>query len=122
MESRNSGAQEAQIGTLSIDNETDDDDSLQPNYADWVKGFVFGWGKRSLSSAASPTVTTTFSLRRTLSYYSLVMAFKDLGNLHLISYDDGLIEDGEFIVFMTTIIRFRRLYIFLFVTQLLFLF
>ena len=30
MESRNSGAQEAQIGTLSIDNETDDDDASQP--------------------------------------------------------------------------------------------
>jgi len=26
------------------------------------------------------------------------MAFKDLRNLHLISYDDGLIDDGEFIV------------------------
>ena len=48
------------------------------------------------------------------------MAFKDLGNLHLISYDDGLIDDGEFIVFTTKIIRFWRLYIFLFVMQLLF--
>ena len=37
--------------------------------------------------------------RRTLSCYSLVMAFKDPRNLHLISYDDGLIDDGEFIVF-----------------------
>ena len=26
------------------------------------------------------------------------MAFKDLCNLHLISYDDGLIDDDEFIV------------------------
>ena len=26
------------------------------------------------------------------------MAFKDLRNLHVISYDDGLINDGEFIV------------------------
>ena len=26
------------------------------------------------------------------------MAFKDLRNLHLASYDDGLIDDGEFIV------------------------
>ena len=45
-----------------------------------------------------PSQTTTFSLRRTLSCYSLVMAFTDLRNLHLISYDDGLIDDGEFIV------------------------
>ena len=42
--------------------------------------------------------TTTFSLRRTLSCYSIVMALKDLHNLHLISHDDGLIDDGEFIV------------------------
>ena len=26
------------------------------------------------------------------------MAFKDLRNLHLISYDDDLIDDGKFIV------------------------
>ena len=42
--------------------------------------------------------TTTFSLRRTLSCYSLVTAFKDARNLHHISYDDGLIDDGEIIV------------------------
>ena len=42
--------------------------------------------------------TTTSSLRRTLPRNSLVMAFKELRNLHLISYDDGLIDDGEFIV------------------------
>ena len=45
-----------------------------------------------------PRQTTTFSLRRTLSCYSLVGAFKDVRNLHFISYDDGLIDDGEFIV------------------------
>ena len=45
-----------------------------------------------------PRQTTTFSVRRTLSWYSLVMAFKDLCNLRLISYDDGLIDDGGFIV------------------------
>ena len=46
-----------------------------------------------------PRQTKTFSLpARTLSCYSLVMAFKDLSNLHLISYEDGLIDDGEFIV------------------------
>ena len=44
-----------------------------------------------------PRQTTTFSLRRTLSCYSLVAAFKDLRNLHVISYDDGLIDDGELI-------------------------
>ena len=42
--------------------------------------------------------TTTFSLRRTLFRNSLVMAFKELRNLHLISCDDGLIDDREFIV------------------------
>ena len=45
-----------------------------------------------------PRRTTTFSLRRTLSCYSLVRAFKDVRNLHFIRYDDGLIDDGEFIV------------------------
>ena len=45
--------------------------------------------------------TTTSSLRRTLPRNSLVMAFKELRNLHLISYDDGLIDDGEFIVLTT---------------------
>ena len=30
--------------------------------------------------------------------HSVVMAFKDLRDLHVISYDDGLIDDGEFIV------------------------
>ena len=43
--------------------------------------------------------TTTFSLGRTLSCYSLVMTLKDLRNLHLISYDDGLIDDGEFFLY-----------------------
>ena len=43
-----------------------------------------------------PRQTTTFYLPRTLSCYSLVMAFKDLRNLHLITCDDGLIADGEF--------------------------
>ena len=41
----------------------------------------------------------TFSLGRTLSCYSLVMAFKDLRNLRLISYDDGLMDDGEFFLY-----------------------
>ena len=45
-----------------------------------------------------PRQTTTSSLRRTLSCYSLVRAFKDVRNLPFISYNDGLIDDGEFIV------------------------
>ena len=45
-----------------------------------------------------PRQMTTFFLRRTLSCYSLVMAFKGFRNLTLISYNDGLIDDGEFIV------------------------
>ena len=40
------------------------------------------------------------------------MAFKGLSNLHLTSYDDGLIDDGEFIVYTTRIIRlFEAIYI-----------
>ena len=65
--------------------------------ADWAKGFVFG-GENKVWAVQLPRQTTTFSLRRTLSCYSLVMAFKDLRNLHVISYDDGLIDDGKFIV------------------------
>ena len=45
-----------------------------------------------------PRQTTTFSLRKTFSCYSLVKAFKYFRNLHLKSYDDGLIDDGECIV------------------------
>ena len=65
--------------------------------------------------------TTTFSLRRTLFRNSLVMAFKDLRNLHLISYDDGLIDDSEFIVLYDGLVLFDSGG-FLFVAQLLFLF
>ena len=46
-----------------------------------------------------PRQTTTFSLGRTLSCYSLVKAFKDLRNLRLISYDDG-----EFFLFLDYLI------------------
>ena len=45
-----------------------------------------------------PRQTTTFSLRRTLSCYSLVMAFKDRNFASYKLDDDGLIGDGEFIV------------------------
>ena len=65
--------------------------------------------------------TTTFSLRRTLSCNSFVMAFKDLRNLHLISYDDGLIDDSEFIVLYDGPVLFDSGG-FLFVAQLLVLF
>ena len=65
--------------------------------ADWAKGFVFG-GENEVQAVQLPRRTTTFSLRRTLSCYSLVRAFKDLRNLHFIRYEDGLIDDGEFIV------------------------
>ena len=36
---------------------------------------------------------------RTLSCYSLVMAFRDLCNLRLMRYDDGLRDDGEFFLY-----------------------
>ena len=45
-----------------------------------------------------PRQKTTFSLRTSLSCYSLVVAFKDLRNLRLRSYDHGLIDDDELIV------------------------
>ena len=49
------------------------------------------------------------------------MAFKDLRDLHVISYDDGLIDDGEFIVLLLRPVLFDSGG-FLFVAQLLFLF
>ena len=49
--------------------------------ADQVKGFVFGW-ENEVQAVQLPRQTTTFSLQRTLSCYSLVMALKDLCNLH----------------------------------------
>ena len=67
------------IWTLSIDNETDDDDVSQPRHT----------GPRvSFLAVQLPWQTTTFSLGRTLSCYSLI------------SYDDGLIDDGEFFLFL----------------------
>ena len=42
-----------EIGTLSIDNETHDDDASQPRQTG--PRVSFQWGKRSLSSAASQT-------------------------------------------------------------------
>ena len=62
---------------------------------------------------------TTFSLGRTLSCYSLVMAFKDLRNLRPISYDDGLMDDGEFFLYD---LDYSILEVVLFVAQLWFLF
>ena len=50
--------------------------------------------------------TTSFS---GFTNEELVMAFKDLRNLHLISYDDGLIDNGKFIVlFNMTCVPFWR--------------
>ena len=60
--------------------------------ADWAKGFVFG-GENEVQAVQLPSLprrTTTFSLRRTLSCYSLIRAFKDPRNLHFIRYEDGL--------------------------------
>ena len=65
--------------------------------ADWAKGFTFG-GENKVSVVQLPRQTMTSSLWRTLSCYSVVLAFQDLCNLHLISYDDCLIDDGKFIV------------------------
>ena len=56
-----------------------------------------------------PRQTTTFSLRRSLSCYSLVYAFKVLRNLPLISYDDGLIDNGELVVLFDNVLRYSIL-------------
>ena len=66
--------------------------------ADWTKGFVFG----RENAVQLPRQMKAFSLLSSLSCYSLVMAFKDLRNLHLISYDDGLIDGGRFVVLIVT--------------------
>ena len=64
--------------------------------ADWAKGFVFG----RENAVQLPRQMKAFSMLRSLSCYSL--AFKDLRNLHLISYDDGLIDGGRFVVLIVT--------------------
>ena len=74
-----------EIGTLSIDNETCM--MMLRNRGRLGQGFHFQWGKQSLSSAASQP-HGGFFFQRSLSCYSLVMASKDLRNLHLISYDN----------------------------------
>ena len=66
-----------------------------------------------------PRQTKTFSLRKTLSFYSLVMALKDLRNFHLISYDNGLTDDGEFSLYD---LDYSSLEAVLFVAQLCFCF
>ena len=82
------------LGTLSIDS---DDDASQPRQTG--PRVSFSAGKTKFEQCRQLLrQTTTFSLRRTLSCSSLLMALKDLHNLHLISHDDGLIDDGEFIV------------------------
>ena len=54
-----------------------------------------------------------------MSCYSLVMAFRDLCNLRLIRYDDGLRDDGEFFLYD---LDYSILEAVLFVAQLWFLF
>ena len=59
----------------------------------------FSAGKTKFKQCSFPDRRRLFLCEEVcLICYSLVMAFKDLRNLHLISYDDGLIDGGKFIV------------------------
>ena len=64
------------FGTLSILNETDDDDASQSRQTG--PKVSFSVGKTKFKQCSFPDRRTTFSL-------------------HLISYDDGLIDSGKFI-------------------------
>ena len=72
--------------------------------ADLGQGFRFRRGKRSLSSAASQT-DDDFFFAKNFVMLQLVMAFKDLRNLHLIS----LMTMANLLFFTTWIIRLWRL-------------
>ena len=86
-----------EVTTLTIDNETDDDDASQSTEADWVKEIrtSFSAGKTKFKQCSFPGRRRLFLCEE----LCLVMAFKGFRNLNLISYNDGLIDDGEFIFF-----------------------
>ena len=85
-----------EVTTLTIDNKTDDDDASQSTEADWVKEIraSFSAGKTKFKQCSFPGRRRLFLCEE----LRLVMAFKGFRNLNLISYNDGLIDDGEFIV------------------------
>lgn len=61
---------------------------------DWVEGFVFGgnFGKLSLARVCQHVKVKNESVKY------LIMAFKDVRNLLLLSLDDGLIDDEHFLL------------------------
>ena len=83
------------LGTLSTDNETDDDDASQSRQ----KGprVSFSAGKTKFKQCSFPDRRRIFLCEQVCLVTVLLRAFTDLCNLHLISYDDGLIDSGKFI-------------------------
>ena len=77
---------------LSIDNEIDDDDVCEPRR----NGYRF-------SVSAGKTKLKHFNLRSSTDFslvypFLIIMAFRDVRNLLLLSHDDGMINDEEFLV------------------------
>ena len=70
----------------------DDDDDSQPRQTG--RRVSFSAGKTKFKQCSFPDRRRLFRSEE----LCLVRAFQDVRNLHFISYDDGLIDDGEFIV------------------------
>ena len=83
------------LGTLSTDNETDDDDASQSRQ----KGprVSFSAGKTKFRQCSFPDRGRLFLCGEVCVVTALLRAFKYLCNLHLIIYDGGLIDSGKFI-------------------------
>ena len=79
------------LGALSIDNETDHDDASQSRQTG--PRVSFSAGKTKFKQCSFPERRREGVCLVTV----LLRAFKDLCNLHLISYEDGLIDSGKFI-------------------------
>ena len=80
------------IGNLSIDNEIDDDDVCEPR-----------WTGYRVSVSARKTKLKHFNLGSSTDFslvypFLVIMAFRDVRNLLLLSHDDGTINDEEFLV------------------------
>ena len=77
---------------LSIDNEIDDDDVCEPRRTGY-----------RVSVSAGKTKFKHFNLRLSTDFslvypFLIIMAFRDVCNLLLLSHDDGTINDKEFLV------------------------
>ena len=80
------------IGNLSIDNEIDDDDVCEPRWTGYRVSVSAGKTKFKHFNLGS---STDFSL---VYPFLVIMAFRDVRNLLLLSHDDGKINDEEFLV------------------------